>query len=629
MKFTQIYNLFYKLQFLLSDLKDRTWTFALSDYEDLMKRISILQRDVKLIVYKIPEFVIKQMSKPIQTYSDDELNIIEPKLLDSLYQFQREGVLYGISRGGRFLLGDDMGLGKTRQALAVASYYRNEWPLLIVATAATRDMWSDQVFELLPSVNCADVVVIRSSKEMISSAKVVICSYSSMDSSMKKLELMNFGVVIFDESHSIKNSKAKQTINATKIGQKAKRVILITGTPALSRPSELYAQLAIINKKFVDYIKFTQRYCGGRSTNFGWEANGAEHLDELNILLNKAFMIRRTKKDVNLELDDKKREVVMMNNFKLSTEDAKDMSKFKNQYHSVEGKKQAQNDILLNWYASTAKIKAPAVCQYLKSTISKSNDKFLIFASHHFLMDEISSTLTKSKIRFIRIDGSTRSNIRNSLVSSFQNQPEIKCAILSIRACSAGITLTAASHVIFAELDWTPSIINQAEGRAHRIGQEKQVHSTFLIAPGTADEIIWKRLNQKQKNLEKLGLVAKNENLSEHEVRQTFCEPSTSHNQITNYFEKKPSLSDTIETEEFFSCDDELSNDTVKNLENQFIQCDENDSQLTEELDLEEIDKIDSIIVEAKKSSEKPTETVVNNLLDDIDLDDDDDDFFN
>lgn len=563
------------------------------------------------------------MRKPIPNYADSILDQnIDSKLLESLFPFQREGVMYGISRGGRFLLGDDMGLGKTRQALAVAAYYRDEWPLLIVTTAATRDMWSDQVFDLLPSVNCSQVVVIRSSKEVVSGARIVICSYSSLEGSKKKLELMNFGVVILDESHSIKDSRAKQTINATKLGVKAKRAILITGTPAMSRPSELYSQLAIIDKKFVDYIKFTLRYCDGKSTQFGWEANGAEHLDELNILLSKSFMIRRTKENVCFELGDKRREVVRMEDFKLSMKDAKNMNEFSNQYQNVQGKKQAENDILLSWYASTAKLKAPAVCQYLKETLPKCDEKFLIFAHHHILMDEISSTLASNKIKFIRIDGSTRSDIRNSLVESFQNNPDIKCAILSIRACSAGITLTAASKIIFAELDWTPSTILQAEGRAHRIGQEKQVHTTFLIAPNTADEIIWKKLQWKQKNLDKIGLVAKNEHLSDHEVKITMCEPSTSSkpNQITNYFEKKDSSmfstngNDSITTEDFFSCNETLFE--AKNLAD-YDENSENISQETE-IDWAEIDKIEKQVL-----SPPVDKKIVDELLDGIDLDDD------
>ncbi len=81
----------------------------------------------------------------------------------------------------------------------------------------------------------------------------------------------------------------------------------------------------------------------------------------------------------------------------------------------------------------------------------------------------------------------------------FQSNEECRVAILSIIAASTGITLTAAHMVIFAELTWTPSIMIQAEDRAHRIGQEHEcVNIHYLYGPDTIDEVLFKMLNQKQ-----------------------------------------------------------------------------------------------------------------------------------
>lgn len=66
------------------------------------------------------------------------LSAIEPVLLNSLFPFQKEGVCFGISKQGRCMIADEMGLGKTHQALAIADFYRDEWPLLICTTAITR-----------------------------------------------------------------------------------------------------------------------------------------------------------------------------------------------------------------------------------------------------------------------------------------------------------------------------------------------------------------------------------------------------------------------------------------------------------------------------------------------------------
>jgi SWI/SNF-related matrix-associated actin-dependent regulator 1 of chromatin subfamily A len=78
--------------------------------------------------------------------------------------FFRDGVVYALQRRGRILLADDMGLGKTIQALAVASAYQKDWPLLIVCPSSVRFSWRSAIFRWLPSVPEEDVIVITSGK---------------------------------------------------------------------------------------------------------------------------------------------------------------------------------------------------------------------------------------------------------------------------------------------------------------------------------------------------------------------------------------------------------------------------------------------------------------------------------
>ena len=104
----------------------------------------------------------------------------------------------------------------------------------------------------------------------------------------------------------------------------------------------------------------------------------------------------------------------------------------------------------------------------------------------------------KKSIEYIRIDGKTPQEKRYDLVNHFQSHDKCRMAILSIVAASTGITLTSASHVFFAELTWTPSIMIQAEDRAHRIGQRADfVDIKYLCGPNTLDDFILDKLQKK------------------------------------------------------------------------------------------------------------------------------------
>ena len=193
----------------------------------------------------------------------------------------------------------------------------------------------------------------------------------------------------------------------------------------------------------------------------------------------------------------------------------------------------------------------------IEEQLKKTEEKILIFAVHHNMMDAISDVLTKNKIRHVRIDGTTKSETRASNVENFQRDPGIRVAVLSIGACSTGITLTSASTIIFAELDWTPANLLQCEARAHRIGQERQVTCYYLIAPGTADDVIWPMLQEKQRTLQQVGLVDSNEHLSQLPMTKfdTRAGPSTlaekpKNSLITDFYTSSLSSS----SDDFYSC---------------------------------------------------------------------------
>lgn len=224
-------------------------------------------------------------------------------------------------------------------------------------------MWVDEVYRLLPSVNVQDIKLLESRNDRINEAKVVVCSYKTLTikETFQKLESKRFNVILFDESQNLKNHKSQQSINGTKLGEKATRVVLISGTPALSRPAELFPQLAIIDPKFADYFSFTKRYCLGHKNSFGWNANGSSNLEELNFILTRSFMIRRLKSEVS-DLGNKTRQVIELNRLKLDSDASKEMKEFASRYQrSTLGNKKDGKEILIHWFNKTAALKADAV----------------------------------------------------------------------------------------------------------------------------------------------------------------------------------------------------------------------------------------------------------------------------
>jgi SWI/SNF-related matrix-associated actin-dependent regulator 1 of chromatin subfamily A len=255
---------------------------------------------------------------------------------------------------------------------------------------------------------------------------------------------------------------------------------------------------------------------------FGYNATGSSNLEELDILLRKTVMIRRIKSDVYSELGEKTRYLVTLENFDVPEEYLSEMNHFNSQFNSSSMKKNNEM-LLLNWYQETAKVKAAPCLVYIENFLKKNKDeKVLIFAHHVYMINSICSLIENLGVPYIKIDGSTKADSRSELVNIFQNEWKIRVAVLSIRSCNAGITLTAASNVIFAEFDWNPSTIIQAESRLHRIGQQREVKVFFLYAPKTADETIFPLLLSKQENLGKAGLVAQVENFAKHLIKEKF-----------------------------------------------------------------------------------------------------------
>ncbi|XP_061718834.1 SWI/SNF-related matrix-associated actin-dependent regulator of chromatin subfamily A-like protein 1 isoform X2 [Cydia pomonella] len=491
------------------DPSSKLWNFSINDYQELMSKVAPLAPHI--VLGALPQFVLKILQTQITDPRTLDLSPIESTLRNKLMPFQEDGVRFGIAHRGRCMIADDMGLGKTFQALAIASYYKHNFPLLIVTTSSMRETWQSKIHELLPTIPMMNIVTLSSNKDAQLVAdrqtQVVIVSYKMVTIHKDLLRDKKFGIVIIDESHQVKTPNAKCTLALKSISKLSARMILLSGTPALSRPIELYTQLELIEPKlFNSYNEYGKRYCAAKQTNFGWDMTGQSNLAELQVILQKRFLIRRTKEEVLTELEQKTRESVILDEtlLEFSKEDKTGLSQMAESYRSCRASE--RHTALLNFFSESSRVKIPAICKYIRQLLVSTKDKFLVFAHHRAVVDAICSTLDEEEVHYICITGSTPTNARADLVDKFQYVESCRCGVLSITAANSGLTLTAAKLVLFAELHWNPGILTQAESRAHRIGQRGGVCARYLLARGTCDDHMWPMLQGKLNVLNNVGL---------------------------------------------------------------------------------------------------------------------------
>ncbi|XP_034199325.1 SWI/SNF-related matrix-associated actin-dependent regulator of chromatin subfamily A-like protein 1 isoform X5 [Prunus dulcis] len=424
--------------------KERLWMFpisSLSPAEKILHETSGVNVEVDNLDPLVHRAIAAAFVVPdIRDQYDRIPSCIESKLLP----FQREGVRFILQHGGRALLADEMGLGKTLQAIAVASCVRDSWPVLILTPSSLRLQWASMIQQWM-NIPSSDILVVlsqcggsnRSGFTVVSSntkgtihldGLFNIISYDVVPKLQNLLMASEFKVVIADESHFLKNAQAKRTTACLPVIKKAQYAILLSGTPALSRPIEIFKQLeALYPDVYKSVHEYGNRYCKGGT--FGLYQGASNH-EELHNLMKATVMIRRLKNDVLSELPVKRRQQVFLD---LAEKDMKQINALFRELEVVK-----------------AKIKA---CQ---------------------IKEEVDSLKFAEK------------NLINKL---------------SIKAGGVGLTLTAASTVIFAELSWTPGDLIQAEDRAHRIGQVSSVNIYYLLANDTVDDIIWDVVQSKLENL--------------------------------------------------------------------------------------------------------------------------------
>lgn len=326
-------------------------------------------------------------------------------------------------------------------------------------------------------------------------------------------------VLIIDECHKIKNPEAIRTQMAFSLT--AKRSLFLSGTPLVNRPKELWGLAHhLAPTVFPNKWDFLRRYCQGESSFFGQKWDGAQNLEELQEKMRSHFLIRRLKKDVLKELPPKRRQVIELpatgcegvvaeeltawrgkdekiRTLKLAVELAKASERpddYKKAVALLKAGIQVAFAEMSRLRYQTAVAKIPVVIEHVEAALAEGN-KVILFAHHKEVVAKIAARFAAETVT---LTGDTKMADRDAAVSAFQENDSVRLFIGSIMAAGVGLTLTASSHVIFAELDWVPGNVTQAEDRAHRIGQHDSVLVQHLVLEGSLDARMAQTLVEKQ-----------------------------------------------------------------------------------------------------------------------------------
>jgi SWI/SNF-related matrix-associated actin-dependent regulator 1 of chromatin subfamily A len=409
----------------------------------------------------------------------DDQSLLE-KMPAHLFAYQKAGVAFVIKKNGRALIADEQGLGKTAQAL-VSVKLLNDKRVVVVAPASVLENWRREAKRWID----VDAYIPKKTTEDVTDRDFIIISYDAA----KKLKIGQRDCLIIDEAHYIKNTKSQRHKKIIEIADGCKHVITLTGTPLISRPVELWGVMrAVHGKNCMPFFNYAKRFCDAHQTDFGWDFSGSSNLEELNILF-RSFAARRVKSQVLSDLPEKINETVYFRDSYKKSDIEKTIEKLLKQYgHDVaavmkalgeEGIKRLWQDVLVEFHRN-ADFKAidDDLIQYV---IDSATVKTLVFAKHRNILDSLADALRSENIKFIRIDGNVDVEARQKRVDLFNNNDEIKVALLTFGAAREGLNMQSASQVIFTELDWTPGAMSQAEARAHRIGQKSSVLVKTLI----------------------------------------------------------------------------------------------------------------------------------------------------
>jgi SWI/SNF-related matrix-associated actin-dependent regulator 1 of chromatin subfamily A len=364
-----------------------------------------------------------------------------------LYPYQVEGVEF-LKANPRALLADEMGLGKTLQALTAIKEFGTK-SILIICPKHLRGHWRTEARRVLN----------RYVAIWPNLGYVIIAHFEAL----KQLENAEFEACIIDEAHYIKNSDTLRSGQVKRLMRKCSRIIALTGSPILNTPEELETILDTFD-------------------------------------IPPQAILRRTKAEVLPNLPPKIRQTRMVTAERLESLLREEMKwALQSGFDLADPESWLRRKVDFYEFAASrrrlAMAKAPLIVERAEEILRENPDDKLVIFCHH---QNVSAFIAQMLPNSVLVTGETDFDTRMQSIKAFQEKKWIRTFIGSFYCASVGISLTAASYLLFAELDLVPALLCQAEDRLCRIGQAKTVVVEYLVVEGSLDSHMVAILEKKQ-----------------------------------------------------------------------------------------------------------------------------------
>ena len=427
-------------------------------------------------------------------------------LAEGLFPHQIEGVAFLLGRR-RAILADDMGLGKTRQAIVSLRHLAPGGPRLVVCPASVKRNWAREIEVVAPG---SSILVIEGSAPVSPTAEWVILNYDIIGRHIDSLERVPWAALVFDEAHYLKNhTSARSKLARQLTASAARRDRLVaegygaTGARGAAPDRNAADQPAARSLRAPAARRPPARtqLSGVRQTLLRGREGGIRLEDRRRLQHRRAD--RPAARGHAAALEGRRA---------VAAAQAPDLAAGRSPrrdrgaggqegFRDPRRETRPPGDAARRWTLrqrgkllaflvearqALAFAKVSATLDFVRGAIDQ-GEKVIVFSCFD---DPIQKLARELGAAAVVLTGKTPAAMRQPLVDRFQHDDEVRVFVANIIAGGTGVNLTAATQVVFNDLDWVPTNHWQAEDRAYRIGQTRTVNVTYFVARNTIDDFV-------------------------------------------------------------------------------------------------------------------------------------------